>query len=1183
MSKGDSAAPARSNVRPVDTEAKVMADNEDLAPGHTADDGDLIEVGFHDLIRARQRAQLPVPLAGTANLPLGDLDPEVFERLAAEMIKRRANYGAHFYGRRGQKQHGLDIVERDSPASNSVYQVRRYEVLTPDHISSAVTEYADPKPPKKGGEKPPRRFGASRYVLFTSAEFEKDTALQDKLEDLQELYSGDLVIEVWGREMISAQLRDSGAHVSSIFGPDWARSFCGFAPPPPSPADPNHFGLVEDPVEVLNLGAFTIDAQARDKDDPLGAAHLYGVVADTLEEAGFPGHAVIQRRQQVQLLLAGQQDSSAFDLLWNLALASFRSGTITMPRAVHDDLEVMRPRIDEVRAAKLDVLLAAQSWYERGSQLELAVPALEVLSAATEADAAFLACVILEQAVVDGWFDFDPPRSLVDPGSNNTNLLSRLRNCAARQSCADVVTRARLACAIADASLTAGSGPAETSGAFGEIMRKAGAGRYRHADGLIFARAAHALAMHGDTEHAIDLWRQAILRSSESRMYGDVVACRQAVNTAILEQPVPRFSELGYPVPLPNSARLLAADQAAELHALRAAHAGDLPDAFGATRRCQWESRLSGHITDERDAMKLFGDVLLAADRPGAAVTAWVMAGAAKKAADQAKLLATPLEMETWLASPVRARQAAAAQVIGAQARLYEPAAAEQAAHQLLDLTTDLWTSPRIAPNPALDAVNALCRFGRSLPASAVNPIIELLRPLAEAGSALTPETAELLIQLYWAVPGRRRDLAGIIRIQLALSDPPPFLWEMVTNLPEQAREPVTEAVSELADAGNREALRALAGWGIPTPTVQLAARRASAQLLRHRPGASPSSWNLSTHFKDAVSLVRALAKAGTPAEIDPRQLRPGTSPIMPAKTLFTMTVSGPAADETGPLPSPPAEGQTEATPVLPSQRQAEPVTGPSAGAGSGESPVPEPDHAALIAAGPLQPLVAAIAEHLLGTAETSSAPAFVRADALAALHQLIELLAPEVNANLVGRLLAITQGPGLNDFDEAELASQDRLSRMRLDLGARNLPVFALVIAAGAADSAAGASVVRLPSATTQRLIANGIRMVHSPDRETAHYGATALALASRSDPAMAFYAAALVIHPSDEIRAVAAQAVRKLDVLTQRVLAADPSPRVRAALASRAAELADDALEALRADSHVEVKRALAAAAEP
>ena len=741
--------------------------------------------------------------------------------------------------------------------------------------------------------------------------------------------------------------------------------------------------------------------------------------------------------------------------------------------------------------------------------------------------------------------------------------------------------RARLACAVADASLTAGSTTAETSGAFGEILRKAGAGRYQHADGVVFARAAHAYAMHGDTEHAIDLWRQSILRSSESRMYGDVLACRHAVNSAILEQPVPRFSELGYPVPLPNAARLLAADQAAELHALRAVHGGSLPNAFGASRRCQWESRLSGHLSDERDALQLFGDVLLAAARPEAAVSAWVMAGAAKKAADQARLLAAPLEMDPWLASSARARQAAAAQVIGAQARLYEPVAATQAVHQLLSLTTGLWTSPRIAPNPALDAVNALCRFGRNLPASAVDPIVELLRPQAGAGNALTPETARLLIQLYWAVPGRRQDLAGIIGTQLALSDPPPFLWEMVTNLPEHAREPVTKIVSELADAGNREALRALAGWGIPTPTVQIAARRASAQLLRHRPDASPSSWNLSTQFKDAVILLRALARADTPAEADPRELLPGTGPIVTAKTLFTMAV-GTAAAGTGSLPFPQEEGQAEVNSVSPSQRRAEPVAEAAAAAVSSQGPASEPDHAALIAAGPVQPLAAAVADHLLGIAESAIAPAFVRADALATLHQLTGLLAPQVNGGLVGRLLAIAEDPGLNELDQAELASQDPLSRGRLNLGAKSLPVFALVIAAGAADSAAGAGADRLPAETSQRLVAEGVRLVHSPDRETAHYGATVLAFASRSDPGLAFYTTALVIHPNDEVRAVAALSAKELDIPTQRILVADTSPRVRAALASRASELADDVLKTLQADDHVEVKRVLAADTE-
>jgi hypothetical protein len=56
--------------------------------------------------------------------------------------------------------------------------------------------------------------------------------------------------------------------------------FCGFAPPPPDPADPASLGLVENPVQVLkNLGAFAEDAKACEATDPAESARLYGVLA----------------------------------------------------------------------------------------------------------------------------------------------------------------------------------------------------------------------------------------------------------------------------------------------------------------------------------------------------------------------------------------------------------------------------------------------------------------------------------------------------------------------------------------------------------------------------------------------------------------------------------------------------------------------------------------------------------------------------------------------------------------------------------------------------------------------------------------------------------------------------------------------------------------------------------------
>jgi len=472
--------------------------------------------------------------------------------------------------------------------------------------------------------------------------------------------------------------------------------------------------------------------------------------------------------------------------------------------------------------------------------------------------------------------------------------------------------------------------------------------------GLVFARGAHAFAMHGDTRRAIDLWRQAILLSSESRRYGDVLACRRALNAAILEQPVPAFSELDTTSSLPNDARLLSAAQRAELNALRAAHAGKLPDAFGVTRRCLWESRLSGQLSGEREAMELFGDILLAAGRP-AALTAWVMAGAAQKAADLAGRLTEPADMSRWTRSPARARQVAAAQVIGAQARLYGSAAAGPAVQQLLGLAAEVWTSSNIQPHPAFDAIKALSRFGRNLPADAVDPVLKLLDPRIAAGGALTPDTAELLIQLYWAVPDRRHDLARVLAGQLALENPLPFLWELVAELPEEAREPLNPAVSSLADAGNPEALRALAQWREPTPALQLAARRTCAHLLRQPlPSTSAGVWPLGTKFRDAASMVAALTSATTLIETDPLDLRPGSGPMVTEKVLISMAAG--ASPPPTPAPAASAAEPGHASPAADTSAQIQDHLAPGKPAGGGDAAgdavdAGEPDAQALTAA----------------------------------------------------------------------------------------------------------------------------------------------------------------------------------------------------------------------------------------
>jgi hypothetical protein len=297
--------PTASVIDPMDKDTQVVLG------------ADLVMLTLPQLARRTQTAPLPVPMQNPALLPLSELEPEVLERVAAEIVSRQDNRGAQFYGRLGQKQHGLDIVERERAGSHCLYQVKRYKELTGKKIREGVAEYAGlPRTVHYNGDK--REFDPRRFVLVTSAELDRDTGNVDTLAELQDEYDGDLEIEVWGAEALSRKLRDAPNLVFAVFGPQWAKAYCGFDPGPPDPVAPKSLGLVEDPVAVLHLDSLKADAMTYDVTDPLAAAHLYGVVARELEGGNFPGHAAGMRRRQAKAARAGGDHDAAFSILFDL-------------------------------------------------------------------------------------------------------------------------------------------------------------------------------------------------------------------------------------------------------------------------------------------------------------------------------------------------------------------------------------------------------------------------------------------------------------------------------------------------------------------------------------------------------------------------------------------------------------------------------------------------------------------------------------------------------------------------------------------------------------------------------------------------------------------------------------------------------------------------------------------------
>lgn len=1098
----------------------------------------------------------PVPHADL--LPLNKLGPDVFERLAAELVSRRDSQGTQFYGRSGQKQYGLDIVQREIDGRRCLYQVKRYQTIKAKEIKKAVADYAG-QPRKRKKSHRARLFAPYRFVVVTSAPFEQDTANVNALNLLQDSYAGDLELDVWGAEELGRRLREWPRLVNAFLGDAWAREWCGFAPAPPTPGSPDPLGLVEDPLEVLNLQALKDDADAaRHAADHHKASHLYRVIADTLQDEHFVGHAVPVIRERATALAAAGDPSNAFAVLIRLAIDHVHRGETLLRGSLSEQIETLLPSLTGHALAKWTVVNAVGNWYAHGCALADVVPALRSLMQADDADGAFLCCAVLEDALVDGFFDHHPPRSLVSKvPSDAEQVLAELRALAASATAPDAFLRARLHCAVADSALNHNSTSTDVDVVYGNLVGKAFAGSYLQAQGLVLSRAAHAQATHGAVDRAEQLWRAAAMRASEDDYYGDARHALRAAQRMSTDDGHWPLSNL-YAVirAMPHRRRMLGAAQDPALTAYAQAHDAKLPQAFGDTRRYLWESRLSGAIQEELIARELFGDVLAAAGHPDAAVETFIVAGVAEKAQTMARTAPQSIDVIPWLTSQMRRQRAAAAQVIGAQASLVPDDQVEPVISLLLDIAADLWhRKQNVTPHPELDALTAVARFGIRIPDAVVDRILELAEPaLAHAVSgSIGNAIADLLIQTYWATAARRVDISAALGRMLQLDDPPDNLWGFVGSMPAAARDAllplVSAALERETDSDRRTGpLEVLAAWRMSNEEVQLRARGACAVLLRQPIGINRGVHHVGTQESATVDLLLALADEPAPIPIAADELT--ADKAQPAGVVFlTQTYQPPGAQA----------HQCPATPAV------------ADGA---------PDEAAATAAGPVDALVIAVAQHLTARAEATTDPAHVRARAAEAVRRLAPHI-PAVAAELARRLAEVAQDPQYSASD-LEQMQRSGLSRGHIDLGGGRLAGMALIAATHMLSSS------RIPASPftgdeqdlADQLFAAAARLLSSDDTTAHVWGARAVVGLHEARPEGG-YLTSLTLHPNEKVRALGVLQSTAGDHLL-RVMASDTSPYVRAAVAGRGNELPDDVLALLQCDMHASVRRQASRAAD-
>ena len=199
---------------------EMEVDQPDL-DGH-----ELLERSLPELKSRRRHNAVPTATRTSDVLPLTTIEPEVFERVIAEVVAAKANRSVHFYGRRGQAQYGLDVVEENVDGTRVLYQVKRFEQMTSRALRDAVVAYAGP-PRKPGNQLTERRFHPNSFIVVTSAKVEDDTALIDCISDLQDEYRGDLTVDAWGAETVSRKLRDHRALIAAVLSDAWADTWCG--------------------------------------------------------------------------------------------------------------------------------------------------------------------------------------------------------------------------------------------------------------------------------------------------------------------------------------------------------------------------------------------------------------------------------------------------------------------------------------------------------------------------------------------------------------------------------------------------------------------------------------------------------------------------------------------------------------------------------------------------------------------------------------------------------------------------------------------------------------------------------------------------------------------------------------------------------------------------------------------
>lgn len=778
----------------------------------------------------------PPPVSTRAQLlPFDQLTWKNFERLCLRVAERVDRIrDPRLYGTSGQSQHGIDLWGTTANGTSVVYQVRNIRKLTDRALKSAVIDFAEGKRP----------FSPRRFVLCVAASG-SSTEVQEALSELRNRYS-DLEIVLYDQERLSTLLKNQPDIVDDFFGKPWRDHFCVVGSPetfrqdPDSPRKITADMLLRGPVAALGLAG---DLKRADSlSDRAAAAQIYGRVAEELEHRGWGLPARLIRQRQGDALLASGEIEAAY-LTWLALLKDeVHTGALLVAPTCSQRLEDHRDKVRPALAARFVALKGLDTWFENPEAgIKLLRDAVTSLLGEDDPWAADAALWLAEATLVDE----------LDHEEVTAVCKEVLERFGARSDEA-VVVRLRLALA-------------EFGGDWTELLREASSGRLGPKDaGLVFARYGRELGLAAQWSEAIDEYRRAIEKLTQTDLYGDVAQSLYAISKLQFTYGTD-FTGAGEVHTLaraiPDKVTRLTRNRDSRAAALRALHAGRLPDAHQSLRRYLWESRLSGHLSTELEARELIGDLYVEAGEFAAAVANYIRAGCTEKVTETVRRCGKPVDVSADLWRETPWVQVTALAEIAEQGDVLPPDWVHRIESRLVELTDGADQSP-MGRKVVRAAWAALAGVAYQLSSDACEAVLYRIESLLsrEPGHdrLIGNYVGTLLGRFHYTRPSLRHLARTLIARSLNHED---LAWRLRDYLvvAVDLDEHIRQALMSEADGGNRVALEVLALAEIHHERAAEEANSLAKRIMSYQPGQARKSWSLTLGFEDAAVFVRLL------------------------------------------------------------------------------------------------------------------------------------------------------------------------------------------------------------------------------------------------------------------------------------------------------------------------------------